>query len=48
VNNNTKSKFKKTNNKIRAAKVREANPRSPYNKKGKVAAKIRNVGSFSE
>jgi hypothetical protein len=44
MNNNTKRKFKATNNKIRAAKVRESNPRNPYNKKGKVAAKIRSGG----
>ncbi len=45
MNNNTKAKFLATNNKIRAERVRNSNPRSSYNKRGKVAAKRRSTVS---
>ncbi len=38
MNNNTKAKFKNTNNKIRSNQVRSSNPRNKWNTKGKVAA----------
>ncbi len=37
MNNNSKGKFKLTNNKSRSNAVRSANPRNYWNKKGKVA-----------
>lgn len=38
MNNNTKAKYKLTNNKDRSNQVRSSNPRNSWNKKGKVGA----------